>query len=156
MSSSSLRAAQQQQLLSPKTSALPWDDVLEYDVDGVLALAEEFEEKKATTMMSSSFKKNVKDYDDDLYWTTTTMFPKHNPIDDLAKSVVSCDIRADPNASDAENVVLMTHLAKVLQVAFERALTRLETTTTTTTSDYDFERIDDRKDALERENEEYE
>ena len=62
MSSSSLRAAAQQQqlLLSPKTSALPWDDVLEYDVDGVLALAEEFEEKKAT-MMSSSFKKNVKD-----------------------------------------------------------------------------------------------
>ena len=79
------------------------------------------------------------------------MFPKHNPIDDLAKSVVSCDIRADRNASDAENVVLMTHLAKVLQVAFERALTRLETTTTTT-SDYDFERFDDRKDAgLERE-----
>ena len=158
MSSSSLRAAAQQQLLlSPKTSALPWDDVLEYDVDGVLALAEEFEEKKATTtMMSSSFKKkNVKDFDDDLYWTTTTTFPKHNPIDDLAKSVVSCDIRADPNASDAENVVLMTHLAKVLQVAFERALTRLETTTTTTTtSDYDFERFDDRKDALERENEE--
>ena len=77
----------------------------------------------------------------------------NNPIDDLAKSVVSCDIRADPNASDAENVVLMTHLAKVLQVAFERALTRLETTTTTT-SDYDFERFDDRKDALERENEE--
>ena len=48
MSSSSRRAAAQQQqlLLSPKTSALPWDDVLEYDVDGVLALAEEFEEKK--------------------------------------------------------------------------------------------------------------
>ena len=108
---------------------------------------------------------------DDVYWTM--MFPKQNPIDDLAKSVVSCDIRADPNASDAENVVLMTHLAKVLQVAFERALTRLKTTTTTTTTRDDAcdyagegdcdvddrddesgnERVfDDRKDWLEREN----
>ena len=155
-SSSSLRGMgghQQQRLLSPKTATLPWDDVLEYDVDAVLALAEECNVKK-----------------DDVYWTM--MFPKQNPIDDLAKSVVSCDIRADPNASDAENVVLMTHLAKVLQVAFERAVTRLKTTTTTRDDACDYagegdcdvddrddesgnERVfDDRKDWLERENKE--
>ena len=98
---------------------MPWDDLLEYDVDAVLALAEhvdiddndenyENENAKTTKTPKKKFKNEFS-------------FPRSNPIDALAKSVLKCDIRAEPNVSDAENVVLMTHLCKILQVAFERA-----------------------------------
>ena len=94
---------------------MPWDDLLEYDVDAVLALAEHvdiddenYENENAKTKTPKKFKNEFS-------------FPRSNPIDALAKSVLKCDIRAEPNVSDAENVVLMTHLCKILQVAFERA-----------------------------------
>ena len=47
-------------------------------------------------------------------------------IDALAKRVLRCEIRADTNVSDQENVVLMMHLCKILQVALERALVTAE------------------------------
>ena len=54
------------------------------------------------------------------------MWSQNHPIDALAKRVLRCEIRADTNISDQENVVLMMHLCKILQVALERALVTAE------------------------------
>ena len=71
------------------------------------------------------------------------MWSRNHPIDALAKRVLRCEIRADANVSDQENVVLMMHLCKILQVALERALVTAEKRND---EDYDYSR-------KERENE---
>ena len=125
-----------------KKEKMPWDDVLDFDVDGMLALADHLyhptidddddyvskEEEKVEAKFLNNF---------------SPMWSQNHPIDALAKRVLRCEIRADSNISDKENVVLMMHLCKILQVALERALTTAEKRSD---DDYDYSR-------KERENE---
>ena len=125
-----------------KKEKMPWDDVLDFDVDGLLALADHLyhptidddddyvskEEEKVEAKFLNNF---------------SPMWSQNHPIDALAKRVLRCEIRADSNISDKENVVLMMHLCKILQVALERALTTAEKRSD---DDYDYSR-------KERENE---
>lgn len=125
-----------------KKEKMPWDDVLDFDVDGMLALADHLyhptidddddyvskEEEKVEAKFLNNF---------------SPMWSQNHPIDALAKRVLRCEIRADSNISDKENVILMMHLCKILQVALERALTTAEKRSD---DDYDYSR-------KERENE---
>jgi len=93
---------------SKKTREIAWDDVLDFDVDALLEL----------NALTTSNK------DDET--AKSLHFPNESPIDRLAKSLIAVRIAPEKGTSDRENVILMQHLAKVLQCAYERAIVKLE------------------------------
>ncbi|CAL6274521.1 unnamed protein product [Bathycoccus prasinos] len=104
---------------------MPWDDVLDFDVDGMLALADHLFYPTIDDEYVSNEEEDTKEIPKFLN-NFSPMWSQNHPIDALAKRVLRCEIRADTNVSDQENVVLMMHLCKILQVALERALTTAE------------------------------
>ena len=108
-----------------KKEKMPWDDVLDFDVDGMVALADHLfyptiddDDEYVSNEDTKAIPKFLNNF--------SPMWSRNHPIDALAKRVLRCEIRADANVSDQENVVLMMHLCKILQVALERALVTAE------------------------------
>ena len=108
-----------------KKEKMPWDDVLDFDVDGMLALADHLFYPTIDDEYVSNEEEDTKEIPKFLN-NFSPMWSRNHPIDALAKRVLRCEIRADANISDQENVVLMMHLCKILQVALERALASAE------------------------------